>query len=195
MSTRGTVAAAPREPLLAEGIGKGRLRVICPTYWYPLHATDTQATYVHDINRHLVRRGHLVTVVTPGDPSQSRTDTFDGVEVVRFPMEIPADLTYGRVAQSRVTWLSRFARLAVMANYLEAQYRSTRALARERKADVIHAHWAIPTGPAAVLALSVLAVSCAWTRPRARSSHHRSASCARRPAPSTPKAAIPPSVA
>ena len=152
MSTGGTVAAAPGEPLSAVTGAGGRLRIICPTYWYPLHATDTQATYVHDINRHLVRRGHLVTVVTPGDPSQPRTDTFDGVEVVRFPMEIPADLTYGHVAQSRVNWLGRFARLAVMANYLDAQYRSTLVLARERKADVIHAHWAIPTGPAAVLA-------------------------------------------
>ena len=41
------------------------MRIICPTYWYPQHATDTQATYVHDINRHLARRGHSVTVVTP----------------------------------------------------------------------------------------------------------------------------------
>src|SRR5829696_10522028 len=95
------------------------LRIVCPTYWYPLHAADTQATYVHDINRHLVRRGHSVTVVTPGDPSQPRTDTFDGVDVVRFPMEIPSDLSYGHVAQSRVTLAGRVARLAVMANYFE----------------------------------------------------------------------------
>jgi len=134
------------------------LRIICPTYWYPQHASDTQATYVHDINRHLVRRGHSVTVVTPGDPSLAREDTFDGVKIVRFPMELPADLTYGRVAQSRVTWLGRFARLAVMANYLEAQHRAILAEAREGKADVIHAHWAIPTGPAAVLAARKLGI-------------------------------------
>ena len=100
------MVAAPRTPS-PHGAVTGRLRIVCPTYWYPQHATDTQATYVHDINRHLVRRGHLVTVVTPGHPSQPRTDNFDGVEVVRFPMEIPADLTYGRVAQSQVNWLSR----------------------------------------------------------------------------------------
>jgi glycosyltransferase involved in cell wall biosynthesis len=39
-----------------------------------------------------------------------------------------------------------------MAHYLEAQYRATVTAARERGADVIHAHWAIPTGPAAVQA-------------------------------------------
>lgn len=134
------------------------MRIICPTYWYPQHATDTQATYVHDINRHLVRRGHSVTVVTPGAPSLPRTDTFDGVNIVRFPLELPADLTYGRVAQSRVSWLGRFARVAVMAHYMEAQHRAIIAEARESGVDVIHAHWAIPTGPAAVMAARKLDV-------------------------------------
>lgn len=126
------------------------LRIICPTYWYPQHATDTQATYVHDINRHLVRRGHAVTVVTPGNASLPVHDSFDGVDVVRFPLELPIDLTYGRVAQSRVNIFGKFARVAVMAHYLEAQYRATVHTGRARGADVIHAHWAIPTGPAAV---------------------------------------------
>ncbi len=151
------VAAPKKSPRQSGGLGTP-LRIICPTYWYPQHASDTQATYVHDINRHLVRRGHSVTVVTPGDPSLAREDTFDGVKIVRFPLELPADLTYGRVAQSRVTWLGRFARLAVMANYLEAQHRAILAEAREGQADVIHAHWAIPTGPAAVLAARKLGV-------------------------------------
>jgi glycosyltransferase involved in cell wall biosynthesis len=128
------------------------LQIVCPTYWYPQHATDTQATYVHDINRHLVRRGHRVTVVTPGARSLPSAETFDGVEVLRFPMDLPADLTYGRVAQSRVSVLGKVARLAVMSHYLEAQYRATMAAAKDRRARVIHAHWAIPTGPAAVLA-------------------------------------------
>ena len=128
------------------------LRIVCPTYWYPQHATDTQATYVHDINRHLVRRGNRVTVVTPGDRSLPSEDRFDGVDVVRFPMELPSDLTYGRVAQGKVSMLGRFARLAVMAHYMEAQYRATVSVAREMDADVVHAHWAIPTGPAAVSA-------------------------------------------
>ncbi|HEV7364426.1 MAG TPA: glycosyltransferase [Gemmatimonadales bacterium] len=134
------------------------MRIVCPTYWYPQHATDTQATYVHDINRHLVRRGHSVTVVTPGDRSLPSSDLFDGVRIVRFPLDLPADLTYGRVAQSQVSWLGKFSRLAVMARYLAAQYRAIMAEAGENDADVVHAHWAIPTGPAAVLAAKRLGV-------------------------------------
>ena len=124
MTAGGLVVAAPKVPpqdLRGQGTP---LRIICPTYWYPQHASDTQATYVHDINRHLVRRGHSVTVVTPGDPSLPRADMFDGVKIVRFPLELPPDLTYGRVAQSRVSWLGRFARVVVMAHYMEAQHRA-----------------------------------------------------------------------
>jgi glycosyltransferase involved in cell wall biosynthesis len=151
--TIGAVEVQPtrRAPLADDG-SEVSLRIICPTYWYPQHATDTQATYVHDINRHLARRGHHVTVVTPGNSSLPAQESFDGVDVVRFPMELPVDLTYGRVAQTRVNLMGKVARVAVMAHYLEAQFRATVAAARERGADVIHAHWAIPTGPAAVSA-------------------------------------------
>jgi glycosyltransferase involved in cell wall biosynthesis len=142
----------PSVPLPLARAPGAPLRIVCPTYWYPQHATDTQATYVHDINRHLVRRGHQVTVVTPGPRSLPSHESFDGVEVVRFPLALPEDLTYGRVAQSRVSVLGKLARLAVMTDYLEAQYSTTLAAARARQADVIHAHWAIPTGPAALLA-------------------------------------------
>jgi glycosyltransferase involved in cell wall biosynthesis len=145
------VAASQVPPVRSRG-RETPLRIICPTYWYPQHANDTQATYVHDINRHLVRRGHAVTVVTPGDPSLPRSDMFDGVKIVRFPLELPPDLTYGRVAQSRVSWLGKFARVVVMAHYMEAQHRAILAEVRENGGDVIHAHWAIPTGPAAVMA-------------------------------------------
>jgi glycosyltransferase involved in cell wall biosynthesis len=152
MTTAGVEVQRTRGGPASGGGSKASLRIICPTYWYPQHATDTQATYVHDINRHLVRRGHTVTVVTPGNASLPAAEQFDGVDVVRFPMELPVDLTYGRVAQSRVNLVGKLARVAVMAHYLEAQYRATVAAARERGADVIHAHWAIPTGPAAVQA-------------------------------------------
>ncbi len=151
------VAAPKTSPRRSGGLDTP-LRIICPTYWYPQHASDTQATYVHDINRHLVRRGHSVTVVTPGDPSLAREELFDGVRIVRFPLELPPDLTYGRVAQSRVSWMGKLARLAVMARYLEAQHRAILAEARAGQPDVIHAHWAIPTGPAAVMAARKLGV-------------------------------------
>ena len=126
------------------------LRILCPTYWYPSYADDTQAIYVHDINRHLVRQGHKVCVITPGRPGVPARETFDGVEVVRFPFELPEDLTYGRVAQSKVTKLAKLNRLFIMARYLIAQYRHSVKEGRRFGAEIVHGHWAIPTGPALV---------------------------------------------
>ena len=139
------------------------LRILCPTYWYPSHATDTQATYVHDINRHLVRRGHAVRVVTPLLGSGKEREEFDGVEVVRFPLSLPEDLTYGKVAQSHVGPLQRVQRVTSMARYLAAQSKQTVAEGRSFRADVAHAHWAIPTGPAAIRASRRLDVPCVIT--------------------------------
>ncbi len=134
------------------------LRILCPTYWYPSYADDTQAIYVHDINRHLVRQGHKVCVVTPGRPGVPDRETFDGVEVVRFAFELPEDLTYGRVAQSKVTKLAKLNRLYIMARYLWAQYRASVREGRRFGAQIVHGHWAIPTGPALVAAARRLKV-------------------------------------
>jgi len=134
------------------------LRILCPTYWYPSYADDTQAIYVHDINRHLVRKGHRVCVVTPGRRGVPMRETFDGVEVVRFPFELPEDLTYGRVAQSKVTTLAKLNRLVIMARYLWAQYRASVREGRRFGAQIVHGHWAIPTGPALVAAARRLGV-------------------------------------
>ncbi len=134
------------------------LRILCPTYWYPSYADDTQAIYVHDINRHLVRQGHQVCVVTPGRPGTPLRETFDGVEVVRFPFELPDDLTYGRVAQSRISKLAKLNRLIIMSRYLMAQYHHSVLEGRRFGAQIVHGHWAIPTGPALVAAARALKV-------------------------------------
>ena len=134
------------------------LNILCPTYWYPEHATDIHATYVHDINRHLVSLGHRVRVVTPGNGNMAPRETFDGVEVVRFKIDLPDDLTYGKVAQSKVGPLAKINRLAAMAKYLRLQYESALTEAESFPVDLVHGHWAIPTGPAIVRAAMKLNV-------------------------------------
>jgi len=109
-----------------------------------------RAIYVHDINRHLVRRGHRVRVVTPGRPGVPAREELDGVEIVRFPFELPDSLQYGHVAQGKVSGLAKLARIATMGQYMAAQYGAAVAEGRDLQADVVHGHWAIPTGPAIV---------------------------------------------
>jgi len=138
-------------------------RILCPTYWYPSHAADTHATYVHDINRHLARRGHRVVVVTPRFRDALPRESFDGVDVVRFDVAIPDDLTYGKVAQSRVGPAAKVKRIVAMGRYVQLQRSAAIAAGRALSADIVHAHWAIPTGPAAVSAARALRVPCVIT--------------------------------
>lgn len=134
------------------------MRILCPTFWYPEHAGDIHATYVHDINRHLVQLGHDVVVVTPQIDDSAQRETIDGVDVVRFQTDIPADLRYGKVAQSRIGPLTKVRRLFAMGNYLRRQYAETCRIGTEILPDVVHGHWAIPTGPAVVMAARKLGV-------------------------------------
>jgi glycosyltransferase involved in cell wall biosynthesis len=135
-----------------EWLVDGPMTILCPTYWYPEHATDVHATYVHDINRHLVARGHRVRVVTPGKPGTKSRETFDGVEVVRFSCNLPEDLSYGKVAQGGADTRQRINRVVAMGRYLYAQYRQVVREGRGIKPDLVHVHWAIPSGPAGVAA-------------------------------------------
>jgi len=134
------------------------LKIICPTYWYPNDAKDMRAIYVHDIARHLVGLGHRVCVVAPAAAGVALRDTLDGVEIRRFRLDLPDDLNYGKVAQSRVGLLGRWKRLTVMSGYLRSQYRAILEASKEFKPDVLHGHWAIPTGPAIVAAARRLKV-------------------------------------
>jgi glycosyltransferase involved in cell wall biosynthesis len=128
------------------------LNIICPTYWYPNDAKDMRAIYVHDIVRHLVHLGHRVCVVAPASSGVPLRDEFDGVEIRRFPLTLPDDLSYGKVAQSRVGVLNRIKRVTTMATYMARQYRAVIDASVDFKPDLLHGHWAIPTGPAIVAA-------------------------------------------
>jgi glycosyltransferase involved in cell wall biosynthesis len=127
-----------------------KLSILCPTYWYPESATDMRAIYVHDITRHLVQRGHRVCVVAPAGAGVPLKDELDGVQIRRFPLALPEDLAYGKVAQSKVGFADRLVRMQVMARYLWRQYQAILECANEIRTDIVHGHWAIPTGPALV---------------------------------------------
>jgi glycosyltransferase involved in cell wall biosynthesis len=137
---------------------KDNFNILCPTYWYPRSPEDTQATYVHDINRHLAKLGHRVTVVTPTQEKSGKIETFDDVRVVRFPIDLPDSLSYGQVAQSKTSRLQKIGRLFAMGQYARQQYSKAHQAATEYGADIVHAHWAIPTGPSAVAVAKRLSI-------------------------------------
>jgi len=129
---------------------KSNLNILCPTYWYPRSLDDTQATYVHDINRYLANLGHQITVVTPVQGKSEEIEILDGVKIIRFPIDLPDSLTYGQVAQRKISKLAKIGRLVAVGKYARLQYTNALKAATENDVDIVHAHWAIPTGPSAV---------------------------------------------
>lgn len=85
----------------------------------------------------LVRRGHRVDYVTTQYPGLSRVETWEGVTVYREPV-------IGRKDLHTATIIS-------MLSYPPVAVRRARALAGKYHYDIIHTHFAIPTGPAGYL--------------------------------------------
>jgi len=88
-----------------------------------------------DICRGLASRGHEVRVLTAHLDGLPEREVRDGFEVIR--------LRSGRKQAFR-------AGLGAMAGYLLAAARQGLRLARDWKPDVIHVHFAVPAGPAAL---------------------------------------------
>jgi glycosyltransferase involved in cell wall biosynthesis len=126
----------------------GPLRVLVCTQGFPRHPADHHATFVLDHAAALAAAGAQVTVLCPSGPGLPARDRFGAVDVVRFryaPRRLET-LAYSgamhhRVRGPRVLLLPLF-----LAGFLVA------AVRHGRDADILHAHWWVPSGLVAVIA-------------------------------------------
>jgi glycosyltransferase involved in cell wall biosynthesis len=128
---------------------KPRLLVLASTY--PRWKGDHEPGFVHELSRRLVTRFE-VTVLTPDAAVSDGLDRMDGVRVVRFryaPRRLQTLVHDGGIlANLRAApwkWLLLPAFLGAM---ILAAWRQL----RHDGADLVHAHWIVPQGLAAVLA-------------------------------------------
>jgi glycosyltransferase involved in cell wall biosynthesis len=129
-----------------------RLLVLSSTY--PRHAADTEPRFVHELARRMQDR-FLVSALVPAAPGLVAHERIDGVDVHRYryaPGRFEC-LAYdgGIVPKLR---RNRWLRLLVPL-FLAGQVLGTWRAIRRLRPDVIHAHWLIPQGVAALLALSL----------------------------------------
>jgi L-malate glycosyltransferase len=136
--------------------------IVSSTYWYPEYKGDIHATYVHDINRHykIVDKKNKVIVVTPNYGNSVKREEMDGVIVERFDFKVPLELSSGKVAQTKVNVFQKFRRIFTMGFYVLKNFYYTYKFAKEYNADVIHAHWVIPSGFPAMIAAKLLGKPC-----------------------------------
>lgn len=122
------------------------MRVVFLTHNYPRHAGDVSGGFLSILARALVARGIAVRVVAPSDRGDIGAGEDGPVEVrrVRYGAAAEETLAYQGTMTGAVRSVSGVRRLIALGSAL-------RAAAREalRDADLLHAHWWIPSGLAA----------------------------------------------
>jgi glycosyltransferase involved in cell wall biosynthesis len=115
---------------------------------YPRHSHDYAGVFVRSLAEHLAACGHQIDVLAAEDGEVIPSDSSSQVKVHHFPYAWPKSLQlvgYGKTLHSDVKL--RKSALAVAPSYFISGFIHLLALVKRNKADVIHAHWAVPTAP------------------------------------------------
>ncbi len=126
---------------------KKKLLVLSSTY--PRWADDCEPGFVHELCKRLTD-SFDVTVLCPHAPGAQCNSKMDGVDVVRFryaPQKLETLVNEGGIVSNlkMAPW-----KWLLLPFFFLAQLFSLWKLNRQRKPDIIHAHWIIPQGLAAV---------------------------------------------
>jgi glycosyltransferase involved in cell wall biosynthesis len=122
---------------------KPTLLVLASTY--PRWAGDHEPGFVHELCRRLGSDFHVVALV-PDAPGADPDGVLDGVEVKRYryaPRSWQTLVANGGIVANlrRAKW-----KWLLLPGFVLAQYLAARRIVRERRIDVIHAHWLLPQG-------------------------------------------------
>lgn len=122
---------------------KPTLLVLASTY--PRWSGDHEPGFVHELCRRLAATFNVIALV-PDAPDSDTNAILDGVEVVRYRYAprswqtlVPGGGIVANLRRAKWKWL-------LLPGFVAAQYRSARRMLRERRIDVIHAHWLLPQG-------------------------------------------------
>jgi glycosyltransferase involved in cell wall biosynthesis len=129
------------------------VRILTVTTSFPKFEGDTTAPFIESITRELASRGHQLTVVLPAR-SDLRPAPIEGVRFRPYRYAPSASLeVFGYAEALRADVALRGAAYAVLPLAVLSGLRSLRQELRGQSYDVVHAHWVVPSGAMAALAL------------------------------------------
>ena len=123
------------------------MKVCTLTHTYPRFTGDINAPFVEQLMEHIARRGVEVSVLTAYDPAWNRVSGDHTVDLRTYRYVWPESLHilgYSRTIEGNVRFRKRVLALAPLL-FLAARHAFLR-LVRERKPDMLHAHWILPNG-------------------------------------------------
>lgn len=131
--------------------GKRVVRILVLTSTYPRWPDDTLPPFVHEL-AHRLTGEFEVHVLAPHAAGCKTREQLDGVEVHRFRY-LPTRLETLAYSSGMLQGLRRRPwRLLALPLFLMAEGFATLRLLRQRRFEVIHAHWLLPHGLIALLA-------------------------------------------
>ena len=117
------------------------------THTYPRFTDDINAPFVEHLMEEIARRGETVSVLTAFDPAWARTPDDHTVDLRTYKYIWPDRLHilgYSRTIEGNVRFRKR---VMLLSPFLFAgAYRAFMNLVREKKPDILHAHWILPNG-------------------------------------------------
>lgn len=133
--------------------GGAGLDLLFLTQTYPRFEGDTAGPFIRDLARGLVRGGDRVTVLAPHAEGVAPSWDDGGVRVItfRYAPERQEVLGYGRSLEADEKVKGRAALAAPL--YMLGARRAVRRQLRGRRFDLVHAHWIVPNGVVAALAV------------------------------------------
>lgn len=123
------------------------MRICTLTHTYPRFPDDINAPFVEKLMEHIALRGNDVSVLTAYDPAWNRSLDDHTVNLRTYRYIWPDRLHilgYSRTIEGNVRF--RKSVLALSPFLFCHAFRSFLKLVRERKPDILHAHWILPNG-------------------------------------------------
>ncbi len=124
------------------------MKICTLTHTYPRFANDINAPFVENLMEHIARKvENDVSVLTAYDPAWNRTDSDHTVDLRTYRYIWPDSLHilgYSRTIEGNIRFRKRVLLLSPFL-FLGA-YRAFLKLVKEKKPDILHAHWIVPNG-------------------------------------------------
>ncbi len=122
------------------------------THTYPRFVHDINAPFVEQLMERIASKGVDTSVLTAYDPAWDRSPADHTVDLRTYRYIWPERLHilgYSRTIEGNVRFRKRVLMLSPF--LFLAGYRAFKRLVREKKPDVLHAHWILPNGFLAAL--------------------------------------------
>ena len=117
------------------------------THTYPRFEDDINAPFVEHLTEEIARRGNDISLLTAFDPAWSRRPEDHTIDLRTYKYIWPERLHilgYSRTIEGNVRFRKRV--MALSPFLFAGAHRAFLKLVREKKPDILHAHWILPNG-------------------------------------------------